>query len=198
LTGILLVPASAQPAGTAATATITLALSPATVDYGHQNVTASGTVSTSAGPVASAAVTVSYTDIDQQAAQISLTTGANGSYSGTIPDPEGGGVSYVITADLGSTHDRSVVTVMHADRAGDSSRVVLDYIRRWQGTKSAPVPLTELGQAIAGLAAEYRGAQVIGDPWQFKAIGEILSARGIRIDAGGCRGRQGAASAARV
>jgi hypothetical protein len=100
LTTILLVPAaaSAQPAGTP---TITLALSPTTVDYGHQNVTASGTVTTSAGPVASAAVTVSYLDIDKQAAQISLTTGSDGRYSGTIPDPET--AAQTVTASVAAT-----------------------------------------------------------------------------------------------
>ena len=90
LTGIVLVPAaaSAQPAITPATPTISLALSPATVDYGHETVTASGTVTTSVDPVADAAVTVSYEDMAGRAAHISLTTGTAGSYSGTIPDPE--------------------------------------------------------------------------------------------------------------
>jgi hypothetical protein len=90
LTGILLVPAaaSAQPADAPVTPTVTLALSPATVDYGHQTVTASGTVTSSAGPVADATVTVSYEDIIGQAAQISITTGSHGGYAATIPDPE--------------------------------------------------------------------------------------------------------------
>jgi len=90
LAGGLLLPAaaSAQAAPGVVTPTITLVLSPTTVDYGHQNVTASGTVTTLAGPVAGAAVTVSYVDIDGQSAQVSLTTGTDGSYSGTIPDPE--------------------------------------------------------------------------------------------------------------
>jgi len=125
LTGFLLVPAaaSAQPAGTAAASTITLALSPATVDYGHQNVTASGTVTTSAGPVADATVTVSYVDIDQQSAQVSLTTGTNGSYSGTIPDPETAaqtvtasvvGTSSTVSEPLGFTTDAVTITASFA------------------------------------------------------------------------------------
>ena len=103
LTGILLVPAAAtaQPAGAAATPTITLVLSPATVDYGHQSVTASGTVTTSAGPVAGATVMVSYMDIDEQFAQVSLTTGSDGSYSGTIPDPET--AAQTVTASVAAT-----------------------------------------------------------------------------------------------
>ena len=90
LAGSVLLPAaaSAQPAGTPATTTVTLVLSPATVDYGHQSVIASGAVTTSAGPVAGAAVTVSYTDVDGQSEGISLVTGTDGSYSGTILDPE--------------------------------------------------------------------------------------------------------------
>src|SRR5215472_16393773 len=82
LAGSVLLPAaaSAQPADTP---TITLVLTPATVDYGHQNVTASGTVTASGSPVVGAAVTVSYTDVDGQSEGISLTTGNDGSYSGT-------------------------------------------------------------------------------------------------------------------
>jgi hypothetical protein len=100
LTGILLVPAvaSAQPADAPA---ITLGLSPATVDYGHQSVTASGTVTASAGPVAGASVTVSYLDIAGQSAQISLTTGSEGGYSGTIPDPER--AAQTVTASVAAT-----------------------------------------------------------------------------------------------
>src|SRR5215472_17239643 len=91
LAGGMLLPAAAASALSAATPltpTITLVLSPATVDYGHQNVNASGTVTTSAGPVIGAAVTVSYVDVDGQSAGISLITGSDGSYSGTILSPE--------------------------------------------------------------------------------------------------------------
>jgi len=103
LTGVVLVPgaASAQPATSSATSTITLALSPATVDYGHQTVTASGAVTTSGSPVAGAAVTVSYVNIDGQSAQISLTTGTDGRYSGTIPDPET--AAQAVTASIAAT-----------------------------------------------------------------------------------------------
>jgi hypothetical protein len=90
LAGSLLGPAwaSAQPAGTPLTPTVTLVLSPATVDYGHQSVTASGKVTTSAGPEVGAAVTVSYVDVDGRSAQISLITGNDGSFSGAILSPE--------------------------------------------------------------------------------------------------------------
>jgi len=132
LAGGVLLPAaaSAQSAGTPATTTITLGLSPATVDYGHQNVTASGTVTTTAGPVAGATVTVSYVDIDQQFAQISLTTGTDGSYSGIIPDPET--AAQTITARRGHLeHDRRVgVTAarLHHGR-GDHYRQLRSAIR---------------------------------------------------------------------
>jgi hypothetical protein len=103
LAGSLLLPAaaSAQPAGAPVTPTVTLVLSPATVDYGHQSIAASGRVTTSAGPVADVTVTVSYVDVDQQFAQISLTTGTNGSYSGTIPDPET--AAQEVTASVAAT-----------------------------------------------------------------------------------------------
>jgi hypothetical protein len=103
LAGSLLGPAwaSAQPAGTPVTRTITLALSPATVDYGHRNVTASGAVTTSAGPVVGAAVTVSYVDVDGQSAQISLITGNDGSYSGIMLSPET--AAQQVTASVAAT-----------------------------------------------------------------------------------------------
>ena len=103
LTGILLVPgvASAQSADAPVTPTVTLVLSPATIDYGHQTVTASGAVTTSSGPVTDAPVTVSYEDTFGQAAQISLTTGSDGRYSGTIPDPEA--AAQDVTASVAAT-----------------------------------------------------------------------------------------------
>src|SRR5215469_9673258 len=101
--------ASAQPADTSPTPTITLALSPATVDYGHQNVTASGTVTTSAGPVIGAAVTVSYVDVDGQSEQISLTTGDDGSYSGTILLPET--AAQQVTASVAATSSTAAASV---------------------------------------------------------------------------------------
>ncbi len=132
LLGGMLLPAaaSAQPADTPVTPTITLALSPATVDYGHQNVTASGTVTTSAGPVAGATVTVSYLDADGQSAQISLASGKNGSYSGTILDPEmaaqevtasvaatSSTVAASTSAQLGFTTDAVTITASFAQPA---------------------------------------------------------------------------------
>jgi hypothetical protein len=114
LAGSLVLPAaaSAQPASTSATPTITLTLSPTTVDYGHQTVIASGTVSTSAGPVSGEAVTISYTNAGDQPASIVTSTDASGSYdtsiTGLLAGPQtitasGGGASS--TADLGFTKD---------------------------------------------------------------------------------------------
>lgn len=111
LAGSVLLPAaaSAQPADTPVTPTITLVLSPATVDYGHQTVTASGTVTTSTGSVAGAAVTVSYLDIDGQSVQVWLDTGNDGSYSGTIPDPEL--APQQVTASVAATSSTAAASV---------------------------------------------------------------------------------------
>jgi hypothetical protein len=103
LAGIVLLPAAAsgQAAGTPVTPKITLVLSPTTVDYGHQSVTASGTVTTSGARSRGATVTVSYLDTVGQSAQISLTTGANGGYSGIIADPEA--AAQQVTASVPAT-----------------------------------------------------------------------------------------------
>jgi hypothetical protein len=130
LAGSLLLPAaaSAQPAGATVTTAITLGLSPATVDYGHQSVTASGTVTNSGVPVAGAAVTVSYKDILGQAAQISVTTNSAGGYTGTIPDPEtaasvtaavaatAGTTAASASAQLGFTQDAVTITATFAQQ----------------------------------------------------------------------------------
>jgi hypothetical protein len=110
LAGSLLLSAAstAQPAGSPVTPTITLVLSPATVDYGHQSVTVSGTVTTSGGPVAGAAVTISYEDNLSQTAHISVTTDSAGGYSGTIPDPEA--AVQVITASVAATSSTAVAS----------------------------------------------------------------------------------------
>lgn len=110
LAGGLLMPAAAdaQTADTPVTPAITLVLTPPTADYGHQSVAASGTVTTSAGPLAGATITVGYMDIAQQFAQISLKTGSDGRYSGTIPDPET--AAQTVTATVAATSSTSAAS----------------------------------------------------------------------------------------
>lgn len=129
LVGGLLVPAaaSAQPAGTPLMPTITLVLTPATVDYGHQIVTASGAVTTSAGPTIGATVTLSYTDVGGKPAQIALTTGNGGGYSGTIPDPDT--AAQQVTASVAATSSTAAASASaHLGFTQDAVTITASFI----------------------------------------------------------------------
>src|SRR5215469_12340659 len=160
--------ASAQPADTSPTPTITLALSPATVDYGHQNVTASGTVTTSTGPDVGAAVTVSYVDVDGQSEGISLITGNDGSYSGTLLSPETAAqqVSASVaatsstaaastSAQLGFTQDAVTITASFAPQSvnpgsTDTLSGVATYLSGdlWYPLANSPITITSPGDSV--------------------------------------------------
>ncbi len=99
------------------------------------------------------------------------------------PLPPQPGVRYVVSADLGSTNDRAVVDVLHAETTPGGRHVVLDRTVRWQGSKTSPVPLSDVRDTIAALARDYGHAEVVIDPWQAHLIAEELRARGIRVTA---------------
>ncbi len=85
--GILLVPADALAAPGSATSdagTVTIALSPATLDYHDQTITASGSVT----PAAATSVTVTYLDSADQATQLVVTSDASGDYEAIISNLE--------------------------------------------------------------------------------------------------------------
>jgi Terminase large subunit, ATPase domain len=103
----------------------------------------------------------------------------------TGPLPPVAGVEYVVTLDVGITHDRTVALVAHGEALTDGRgeqtgvRVVVDALRVWQGSPAAPVQLPEVGEAVAAFAAEYNGATVIYDPHQSIELSQRLTRRGI-------------------
>lgn len=104
LAGVLLVPVTAQAATGAAdpAPTITIGLSPATLDYGHQVITVSGAVTAAANtPVVGADVGISYLNGAGQNAQLTVATDGSGDYSGNIIDPAP--TDQVITATVAAT-----------------------------------------------------------------------------------------------
>lgn len=92
------------------------------------------------------------------------------------------GLRYVVTLDVGVTNDRSVVTVQHRAAGPEGvSRVVVDVVRRWQGSRAAPVDLAEVASTVRSLSREYNRAKVILDPYQAKLIAQQLASRGISV-----------------
>jgi hypothetical protein len=58
---------------------------------------------------------------------------------------------------------------------------MLDRIMRWRGTRSAPVSLAEVKQAMLDLTMQYYGADVVLDPHQAVLIAQEARAKGVRV-----------------
>jgi hypothetical protein len=94
------------------------------------------------------------------------------------------GARYVVTLDVGITNDACVAVVAHAERVseerGASSRVIVDRIARWRGSRRNPVKLGEVEAWIVTACGEYNGAPVHADPYQAVGLLQRIRARGIR------------------
>src|SRR5262249_10862149 len=72
------------------------------------------------------------------------------------------GVTYRIGGDLGLTHDRAAIVLLHV--AG--GKVVIDAIRVWRGDRAHPVSLVAVELAIIELARKFGVASITLDQWQ--------------------------------
>ena len=98
------------------------------------------------------------------------------------PQPYRPGVEYVTTLDIGITFDRTAVMVAHAEPGGDGgTRVVLDRILVWAGSRAVPVDLEEVASTVYGLCGEYR-APLLYDPAQGVYLAQRLRERGVRAE----------------
>jgi hypothetical protein len=107
LAGLALVAATAAPAGAATTPTITITLSPTTIDYFHHTITVSGAVST---VPTGTEVTLACQDAEGQGGQVVAMTAADGSYGARITNPFLGG-SGSVTATVSATATTSSASV---------------------------------------------------------------------------------------
>lgn len=96
------------------------------------------------------------------------------------------GHRYYLGLDVGVTNDRCVVAVCHAESEADGRRrVVLDFMRRWSGSRRHPVDLTEVEETVAALSAAYARqgrAKVRADPWQAIGLAQRLRSRGVPVE----------------
>jgi phage terminase large subunit-like protein len=95
-------------------------------------------------------------------------------------EPEAGR-RYVIGVDVGLKRDATVAAVCHAEREGDGTRVVLDRLEVWSGSRLRPVRLQVVEEWLAEASARYGRARVILDPWQ--SVGMMQRLRDRRITA---------------
>jgi hypothetical protein len=109
------------------------------------------------------------------------------------PLPKQPGRAYLITVDVGLKRDRTVCTVCHGEpvtKVIDSlgtevltaTRVVLDRIEVWQGTRERPVVLQQVEEWIEGTARTYNNAHVRLDPWQAVGMMQRLRRRGLAAE----------------
>lgn len=103
--------------------------------------------------------------------------------------------TYVVAVDLGLSRDATVAVVAHAEPlarvlADDppwqetivGTRLVLDRLETWQGTRDRPVDLAGVEAWIGQASDSYFGAKVIVDPWQAAGLAQRLRRRGVRVD----------------
>jgi hypothetical protein len=88
------------------------------------------------------------------------------------------GVRYVTALDVGLVNDRTVLVVCHKEGMGESERVILDRLWRWQGSRRKPVDLREVEETIVEAQGRYPG-EVLADPFQAVQLLQSLTKRGV-------------------
>lgn len=101
------------------------------------------------------------------------------------------GRRYVIGVDVELTKDRIAIAVEHAERVevldGDgtprrATRVVLDLLLVFNGTRARPVQLADVEAALGDLWREYHRPRILLDPWQAVGLAQRLRGRGARVE----------------
>ena len=88
------------------------------------------------------------------------------------------GIRYVTTLDVGLVNDRTVLVVAHREGVGESERVIVDRLWRWQGSRRQPVDLREIEETIVEAHNRYPG-EVLADPFQAIGLLQSLTKRGV-------------------
>ena len=105
---------------------------------------------------------------------------------------------YIVALDLGIRRDRTVAAVCHAEpvytyvpgsraianahaETVTATRVVLDRMQVWSGSRAQAVALDDVENWVAQAATAYQ-ASVVTDPWQAVGLGQRLHARGLRVE----------------
>jgi phage terminase large subunit-like protein len=88
------------------------------------------------------------------------------------------GRDYVIGLDIGLKRDRTVAALAHKE----GSRIVLDRIGVWKGSRLRPVRIEEIEAWVAQASESYGNARIVADPWQSIGLLQRLKKAGHRAD----------------
>jgi hypothetical protein len=89
------------------------------------------------------------------------------------------GVDYVLACDPAFTGDRFAVVIGHRD---EDTRIIVDRIASWAGSKANPVQIDLTLDAIATMAQAYNGSKVLTDQYSAQTIAQGLRTRGVRVE----------------
>ena len=76
--------------------------------------------------------------------------------------------TYLISNDLGLSHDRAARCVGHFNPA--DQRVYVDNLKWWQGSKKEHVPIAEVEQDLKDMALAFKTTRLHIDPWQMEYV----------------------------
>lgn len=109
-----------------------------------------------------------------------------------VHPPSHRGVRSFIGVDLGITHDRTAVAILHVEEPGrrdgtdgepGERRVLVERVETWAGTTEHPVRLADVRDWLIREAERYVDVHVVFDAWQSVGMVQELRERGISAEA---------------
>lgn len=91
---------------------------------------------------------------------------------GAVP---GGVHDYIITCDLGVSHDRTARVVGHYNPI--DSKVYVDNIKWWEGTKANHVEVADVERDLWNSMAAFKTKNIVIDPWQMEYVIQRMRAQ---------------------
>ena len=96
------------------------------------------------------------------------------------------GQRYFVGVDLGLSHDRTAIAVVHSELVGvgqvRSRRFVLDRLEVREGSAGHEVNLEEVERLLVGISEHYRRPEFRFDPWQAELLIQRLRRRGLNVE----------------
>ena len=102
---------------------------------------------------------------------------------GWVQQHSGDGRSrYRLFADLGISGDPSVIATGHAEGTGSASRIYIDRLDTFQGTRAHPVQLADVEAALLDLCRRFNVDKIRIESWQGIASAQRLQRIGLPVE----------------